>query len=290
MHFIFHQKQRRATQTVATSMALLAVLLTGCANTENASQHTADNGASSPASASSSSSSSVTNKASAKAEESSSPVANEKTASSQPSTSSSAKADGNAQAATPTAQASTVPAQKSAEAKESGSNKKGKQVELTDQNVVTAENLFGQYGDVLANVKTKKIKDASADAANSQEPVKEDIVLDSSSIGQIKKIATGPAADEFTASAQEFGTSGWRQEGKTDFVGKPVLSDITYQGQPAKQLEVCVDSSKVVIKDSANNVLNSKKAHSRSINIITLVQENGSWKIAYRTMPDNPDC
>lgn len=290
MHFIFHQKQRRATQTVATSMAVLAVLLTGCANTENTSQHTANKEVSSSASASASSSSSASNRASAKAEESSSPVANDKTASSQPSTSSSAKAGGNAQTATPTTQPSTSPDTKSAKSQDSGSKNKGKQVELTDQNVVTTKNLYGKYEDVLANVKTKKVKDASADAANSQEPVKEDIVLDSPSIGQIKKIATGSAADEFTASAQEFGTSGWKQEGKAKFVGKPVLSDITYQGQPAKQLEVCVDSSKVVIKDSANNLLKSKKAHSRSINIFTLVQENGSWKIAYRTMPDNPDC
>ena len=61
-------------------------------------------------------------------------------------------------------------------------------------------------------------------------------------------------------------------------------------GKPAKLLEVCVDSSNVVVKDGAGNSLTSDAAAKRSLNLFTLVNDDGTWKIASRQLPNNPDC
>lgn len=174
-----------------------------------------------------------------------------------------------------------------------GEKVKASQVPLDQENVKTTEDLYTGFENVLQNVETKTVDTPSAEEAEQLQEntaTGENIALADKTAEDIKKVATGSAADDFTASALEFASSGWSQEGSAKFVGEPKLADTEFQGKPAKLLEVCVDASDVKIKDSAGNVLTSDSTSKRSLNIFTLTEDNGSWKIAYREMPNNPDC
>ena len=62
----------------------------------------------------------------------------------------------------------------------------------------------------------------------------------------------------------------------------------TYQGKRARFVEVCLDSSQVKTKDSSGRELQS--GGKRALNIYTLVESDGTWKIAQHDFPNNPDC
>jgi len=68
------------------------------------------------------------------------------------------------------------------------------------------------------------------------------------------------------------------------------FGDTEYKGQPARLLEVCMDSSSVKIYDENNQPVKDDSSPKRSLNIYTLVQVNGQWKIATHDFPNNPDC
>ena len=61
------------------------------------------------------------------------------------------------------------------------------------------------------------------------------------------------------------------------------------EGQPAKLLEVCLDSSDVKVVNVAGTQMNPT-GKPRSLNIFTLIEDNGAWKIASQDFPNNADC
>lgn len=83
--------------------------------------------------------------------------------------------------------------------------------------------------------------------------------------------------------------NGWRVEGSSKVVGTPKIADGTYKGQKAKILEVCLDSSQVKVLGSSGTQMNSTQS-TRSLNIFTLIEDNGQWKIASHDFPNNADC
>ncbi len=265
----------RLTGITATGMLAVALVLSGC---------------SSDSSTDAQNQSSDTASASASAEQQEQPQAS---ADSSPS----AKDQQSAQSSDPSKKAQDDSSQSSeadpGKIESQGEEVKASPVALDQENVKTTENLYGQFENVLQNVETKTVDTPSAEEAEQLQEntaTGENIALADKSAEEINKVSTGSAADEFTASALEFANSGWSQEGSAKFVGEPKLADTEFQGKPAKLLEVCVDASDVKIKDSAGNVLTSDSTPKRSLNIFTLTEDNGSWKIAYREMPNNPDC
>ncbi|MFW0110899.1 hypothetical protein [Rothia sp. CCM 9416] len=108
-------------------------------------------------------------------------------------------------------------------------------------------------------------------------------------MSQLETITTGSALDQYIATATEYAMSGWHVEGSSKVIGTPKIADGEYQGQKAKILEVCLDSSQVKVFDSSGNLMNSAQA-TRSLNIFTLIEDKGTWKIASQDFPNNADC
>lgn len=161
--------------------------------------------------------------------------------------------------------------------------------------VKTAEQLYNQVQDTLAKVQpggtaTEELapdgSTAQEDGTASADPSSR---VSTATISQLEAITTGSALDQYIASAAEYAMNGWHVEGSSKVVGTPKIADGQYNGQAAKILEVCLDSSQVKVLNSSGTQVNSGQA-TRSLNIFTLIEDNGEWKIASHDFPNNADC
>lgn len=143
---------------------------------------------------------------------------------------------------------------------------------------------------VLDNANASEQQSQSSESAEAQasEPPAPQYLSDET-IKNLESHATGAALEQYIATALEYAVSGWRTEGKPTVVGTPRMADGEYMGQPAKILEVCLDSSEVRLLDSQGRVINSSQ-FPRSLNIFTLTQDKGAWKIASHDFPNEADC
>lgn len=152
-------------------------------------------------------------------------------------------------------------------------------------------NLLNSHDSMLGKVKPAPQQDnGSEDSQDSSNPDTQRQNLDEEITNAINEFATGEAAAEYTAAASEYAVNGWHTEGSTSIAGNPRMTEITYKDQPARLLEVCIDSSNVKTKDKDGNELPADNTPSRSLNIYTMVQQDGKWKIAQHDHPNNPDC
>ncbi|SIK53544.1 hypothetical protein [Rothia sp. ND6WE1A] len=276
MYLTQYRTQKKLVAPAVLSASLVAtLLLSGCSDnsTDSAPAESSSSAASSSASTSSSTSSPS---ASASASQKASPSANAATS----------KAAENKES-----DSADAPSENYAGAEALSS---AKSTDLSNEQVTKTQDLYSSYEKVLTAVGTVEVKsDKESDSASS---AKEDntntpnLALDDKTVSDIEKVSTGSASDEFSANALEFGTNDWKQEGTSKIVGEPKVADSKYNGAPAKVLEVCIDSSDVKVKDSAGNTLTDPNTPKKSLNIFTLVEDNGSWKIASHDFPNNPDC
>lgn len=276
MYLTQYRTQKKLVVPAVLSASLVAtLLLSGCSDnsTDSAPAESSSSAASSSASTSSSTSSPS---ASASASQKASPSANAATS----------KAAENKES-----DSADAPSENYAGAEALSS---AKSTDLSNEQVTKTQDLYSSYEKVLTAVGTVEVKsDKESDSASSS---KEDntntpnLALDDKTVSDIEKVSTGSASDEFSANALEFGTNDWKQEGTSKIVGEPKVADSKYNGAPAKVVEVCIDSSDVKVKDSAGNTLTDPNTPKKSLNIFTLVEDNGSWKIASHDFPNNPDC
>jgi hypothetical protein len=177
--------------------------------------------------------------------------------------------------------------------------KKASPVPTDNAEVKKTTELVNSYEDILSKVKPAPSAAASPEAtseptsdedAQAQNTEKARAVLDEDTIRAIENIAVDSAASEFAVQASEYALAGWHYEGSSTVVGTPRMADTEYKGQPARLLEVCMDSSSVKIYDENNQPVKDDSSPKRSLNIYTLVQVNGQWKIATHDFPNNPDC
>lgn len=262
MSTIFHRQQhQKFAIATLSSVTALTLLLSGCSSSEDSAEHSASANSSHSASTSTTEKSSEGANASAETTDSSSSAPEDSTENFEDA---------------PAELASASP------------------VALDNQDVKQTENVYSQFNDVLSHVEITTTTDDSGQGEETEVPEDapkgESKDLSEQTQEAINKVATGVALDEFSASALEFGVNGWTQEGSPKFVGEPKITDMQIDGKPAKLLEVCVDSSNVVVKDGAGNSLTSDAAAKRSLNLFTLVNDDGTWKIASRQLPNNPDC
>lgn len=166
------------------------------------------------------------------------------------------------------------------------------------EEVQTAEQLYSNVQGALAGIEPASTsisqEDTSSDIAGDTESVQanENAVesyVSAETTSQLEAAATGTALDQYLATATEYALSGWRVEGKSTLVGSPRLAEGSYEGQPAKILEVCLDSSQVKVVDENNKPV-SEPQFTRSLNIFTLIEDKGAWKIASHDFPNNADC
>lgn len=166
------------------------------------------------------------------------------------------------------------------------------------EEVQTTEQLYSNVQGALAGIQPASTsvsqEDTSSDIAGDTESVQanENAVesyVSAETTSQLEAAATGTALDQYLATATEYALAGWHVEGTSTVVGTPRIADGEYNGQAAKIMEVCLDSSGVKVVDATGNTVSSDQ-FTRSLNIFTLVEENGAWKIASHDFPNNADC
>lgn len=246
-------KQRRAATGLLLSLSLI-VPLAACSQPSD--QQTASPGSSASASSSSSASSAFS-------------------ASSAPS-SEAATSSESAQAEVP-AQDGNYP--------QAEQLKDAKTVSTDATEVKEVNGLVNSYEQTMSSVPSAP--EGSADTASSDSGQPRQLV-DEATMDSINKVAVDNAAEEYAASAAEYAQNGWHYEGTSTVVGSPKVAEGTYQGKRARFVEVCLDSSQVKTKDSSGRELQS--GGKRALNIYTLVESDGTWKIAQHDFPNNPDC
>lgn len=285
MSNLFSAGSSKARRLSALStLAVSALLFSACASENSTAQ----------------SSSSATSSASASANVSS--AQSSSAAGAQASASSSHNSDQGASDASPSAGAETTSSdgQKLEEIYTGAEDmKKASPVPTDNSEVKKTNELVNSYENILSTVKPAPSAAASPEATSEptsdedsqeQNVEKARAVLDEDTIHAIENISVDSAAAEFAVQASEYAIAGWHYEGSSTVVGTPRMADTQYKGQPARLLEVCMDSSSVKIYDENNQPVKDDSSPKRSLNIYTLVQVNGQWKIATHDFPNNPDC
>ena len=177
--------------------------------------------------------------------------------------------------------------------------KNASSVPVDAEEVKKTTELVNSFETILTKVKAAPSAEASpertADPSSDEEAEQQNVeqaraVLDDETIRSIEAVAVDSAAAEFAVQASEYALAGWHYEGSSTVVGTPRMAETQYKGQPARMLEVCMDSSSVKIYDENNQPVKDDNSPKRSLNIYTLVQVDGQWKIATHDFPNNPDC
>lgn len=177
--------------------------------------------------------------------------------------------------------------------------KNASSVPVDAEEVKKTTELVNSFETILTKVKAAPSAGASpertADPSSDEEAEQQNVeraraVLDDETIRSIEAVAVDSAAAEFAVQASEYALAGWHYEGSSTVVGTPRMTETQYKGQPARMLEVCMDSSSVKIYDENNQPVKDDNSPKRSLNIYTLVQVDGQWKIATHDFPNNPDC
>ena len=155
--------------------------------------------------------------------------------------------------------------------------------------------LVNSYENILTKVKAAPSPETAAEPTSNEEVERQNVkqaraVLDDETIRSIEAVAVDSAAAEFAVQASEYALAGWHYDGSSTVVGTPRMAETQYKGQPAHMLEVCMDSSSVKIYDENNQPVKDDNSPKRSLNIYTLVQVDGQWKIATHYFPNNADC
>ena len=285
--FFKQSSQSRLLGTLGT-VAVSALILSGCA-TENPSSDSSSS-ASVSASASAHASSAQSSSASPR-------VSDQGTAEASPEASSNASTEASAEAKN---EATSSDGQKLEEVYTGSEEmKNASSVAVDSEEVKKTTELVNSYENILTKVKAAP--SAAPSPENAAEPTSDEeaerqnveqarAVLDDETIRSIEAVAVDSAAAEFAVQASEYALAGWHYEGSSTVVGTPRMTATQYKGQPARMLEVCMDSSSVKIYDENNQPVKDDNSPKRSLNIYTLVQVDGQWKIATHDFPNNPDC
>lgn len=182
----------------------------------------------------------------------------------------------------------------------SGELAAAKEVPLDTAEVQTTEKLYTDVQQVLSSIEAVGVTTSDqAPPTNQDEEGNDNSEIDEdndpykyvseATVDELEKITTGSALDQYLATATEYAMSGWKVEGTSRVVGNPKLADGEYEGKPAKLLEVCLDSSDVKVVNVAGTQMNPA-GQPRSLNIFTLIEDHGAWKIASQDFPNNADC
>ena len=103
--------------------------------------------------------------------------------------------------------------------------------------------------------------------------------------------ASGAILAEVENDAQELEANGWTRQGSATIEALTIVSSDSSTDPATVVAQACVDSSKVMTLDhSGKPVETSGSAGHRALNIYTLQDIAGTWKVVARTFPDNPTC
>ncbi|WP_314672532.1 hypothetical protein [uncultured Rothia sp.] len=289
MSVFFKQPSRSRLLGTLGTVAVSALVLSACATENPSSDSSSSASASASVSASAHASSNKSSAASPQVSEQGTAEASAK-----------ASSEASAEAKDGASEATSSDGQKLEEIYTGAEEmKNASSVPVDAEEVKKTTELVNSFEAILTKVKAAPSAEASpertADPSSDEEAEQQNVeraraVLDDETIRSIEAVAVDSAAAEFAVQASEYALAGWHYEGSSTVVGTPRMTETQYKGQPARMLEVCMDSSSVKIYDENNQPVKDDNSPKRSLNIYTLVQVDGQWKIATHDFPNNPDC
>ena len=107
---------------------------------------------------------------------------------------------------------------------------------------------------------------------------------------QLSNVARGAILGEIENLDEELRSNGWTLS------GRPVVKSVTIVSSdltatPATAIaRACIDSSKVVTLDSSGKPVGGQTASPPALNLYSLQQDAGIWRVVARTFPNDPAC
>lgn len=109
-------------------------------------------------------------------------------------------------------------------------------------------------------------------------------------LADLEGLATGAILAELENDRLELEDNGWTRTGADSVVSLEVTSFQPNAQPQTATVAACIDSSAVALLDAAGKPIASGSGEKRSVNIYTLVLEEGAWRVADRTFPDEAAC
>ena len=107
---------------------------------------------------------------------------------------------------------------------------------------------------------------------------------------QLSTVARGAILAELENLDEERQSNGWTLRGQPVVKSVAIISsDLT--ATPATALaQACIDSSKVVTLDAGGKPVGGTTDSPPALNLYTLQQDAGIWRVVARTFPNDPTC
>lgn len=107
---------------------------------------------------------------------------------------------------------------------------------------------------------------------------------------QLSTVARGTILAEVENQAEELRANGWTLSGAPVVKSVSIISsDLT--ATPATAIaRACIDSSKVETLDAAGKPVGGPTDSPPALNLYTLQQDAGVWRVVARTFPNDPTC
>ncbi|MCC2314576.1 hypothetical protein [Cellulomonas xiejunii] len=107
---------------------------------------------------------------------------------------------------------------------------------------------------------------------------------------ELATVATGDHLASLRADVEQFAAEGLTQAGQARVEAVEVVEQDVTATPPTVTARLCIDSSEVQVLDENGTNLRGAGTPPRSLNVIRLVEEDGTWKVAHQAFADDPAC
>ena len=107
---------------------------------------------------------------------------------------------------------------------------------------------------------------------------------------QLSAVARGMILAEIENQDEELQANGWTLSGKPVVKSVTIISTNLTGAPPTALVQACIDSSKVVTLDSSGRPVGKQKDAPPALNLYSLQQDAGVWRVVARTFPNDPAC
>lgn len=107
----------------------------------------------------------------------------------------------------------------------------------------------------------------------------------------LRSVAAGAALDEAEAQLMEIEANGWTVRGAPRVVEAEVLGTRVLEDGVVTDVAVCLDSSTVeVLQEGGRPVAENRDAAQRALNLYSLREIDGAWRVVGHSFPSDPTC
>jgi hypothetical protein len=107
---------------------------------------------------------------------------------------------------------------------------------------------------------------------------------------QLSTVAKGAILAEIENMDEELASNGWTLSGKPVVKSVTIVSTNLTGAPPTALVQACIDSSKVATLDSSGRPVGKATDSPPALNLYSLQQDAGVWRVVARTFPNDPAC